>query len=165
MHPECADPTISSCDCPRTLHTDGKFPARSTTVKTTDPYTYEFEFTGLKYTTYYVRVRAEKPHGYVTDYSDTVMVTLSDVVGVEDMTGGDDLKIVRLDADNIEILGISDFESIIIYSVLGQKIVDYKSGSYSNNSGMVLNVSDLSNGTYLLKICCKTCFKILKFQK
>ena len=70
--------------------------------------------------------------------------------------------------DNIEIFGISDFEdleSIVIYSVLGQKIVDYKSGSYSNNSGMVLNVSDLSNGTYLLKICCKTCFKILKFQK
>lgn len=150
------------------LSTSNKFPARSTTVKTTDPYTYEFEFTDLKYTTYYIRVRAEKPHGYVTDYSDTVMVTLSDVVDIEDLNSSDELKIVRLDADNIEIFGISDFEdleSIVIYSILGQKIVDYKSGSYSNNSGMVLNVSDLSNGTYLLKICCKTCFKILKFQK
>lgn len=150
------------------LATSNKFPARSTTVKTTDPYTYEFEFTGLKYTTYYIRVRAEKPHGYITDYSDTVMVTLSDVVGVEDWNSGDELKIVRLDADNIEILGFSDFEdleSIVVYSVLGQKIVDYKSENCRDNLDIILNISNLSNGTYFLKICYKTCFKILKFQK
>ncbi len=150
------------------LATSNKFPSRSTTIKTTDPYTYEFEFANLKYTTYYIRMRAEKPHGYVTAYSDTVMVTLSDVVDLDDLELADELRIVRTNGNNVKILGnldIENLEFITIYSVLGQKIGDYEVADCLQGDDIVLNVSHLSNGTYLLKICYKTYSKILKFQK
>ena len=149
------------------LATSDKFPARTTKVKTVDPYTYEYEFTGLSYNTYYVRVRAEKPHGYITGYSDTVMFVLSDVVDVQNVANRE-LKVVRLDNDNVEISGFSgtkDIEMVTIYSVLGQKITDYKFDSTMSSDRIIFNISNLPYGTYLLKICCKTDFEILKFQK
>lgn len=150
------------------LSTSNKFPSRSTTVRTTDAYTFEYEFTGLKYTTYYLRMKADKPHGYSTAYSDTVMVTLSDVVSIDGLNVTEEARVVRLDDDNFAIyadFSNKDFESVAIYSVSGQKIVNFEISENIVNGSIILNISDLSQGVYLLKICYKTDFEILKFQK
>ena len=150
------------------LSTSSKFPSRSTTVRTTDAYTFEYEFTGLKYTTYYLRMKADKPHGYSTAYSDTVMVTLSDVVSIEPLNENGKARIVALDDNNLTIY--ADFcnknlESVAVYSVAGQKITGFVEIRNEQNNNITFNISNLPQGVYLLKICYKTDFEILKFQK
>lgn len=150
------------------LSTSSKFPSRSTTVRTTDAYTFEYEFTGLKYTTYYLRMQAYKSHGVNTKYSDTIMVTLSDVVSIETLSENDKARIVALDDNNLTIhadFSNKNLESIAIYSVTGQKIVDFEMFENTVEDDMIFNISNLSQGVYLLKICYKTYFEILKFQK
>ena len=150
------------------LSTSSKFPSRSTTVRTTDAYTFEYEFTGLKYTTYYLRMQAYKSHGVNTKYSDTIMVTLSDVVSVETLTENGKARIVALDDNNLTIyadFSNKNLESVAIYSVSGQKIADFEISKLTVGDNMTFNISDLSQGVYLLKICYKTDFEILKFQK
>jgi hypothetical protein len=150
------------------LSTSNKFPSRSTTVRTTDAYTFEYEFTGLKYATYYLRMKADKPHGYSTAYSDTVVVTLSDAVSVDELDVNSNTKIVRLGDNNLVIyadFSNKDLETIAIYSVAGQKIVDFEIPKSIVKDNITLNISNLSQGVYLLKICYKADFEILKFQK
>ncbi len=150
------------------LSTSSKFPARSTIVRTTDAHTFEYEFIDLSYKVYYLRMKAEKPHGAFTSYSDTVMVTLSDVVSVETLTENGKARIVALDDNNLTIyadFSNKNLESVAIYSVSGQKIADFEISKLTVGDNMTFNISDLSQGVYLLKICYKTDFEILKFQK
>ena len=150
------------------LSTSDKFPSRNTTIKKTDGYTFECEFQNLKYATYYLRMKADMPNNYSTAYSDTIVFTLLDKGVVVDLIEDNISKVLRLDGDNIMICVDSEFkniENIIVYSLSGQKILDYKMPENIINSNIALNISNLSNGTYLLKICSKTCFEFLKFQK
>ena len=150
------------------LSTSDKFPGRNTTVKRTDGYTFECEFTNLKYSTYYVRVKADMPNNLSTSYSDTVMFTLSEKATNVELVEKNYFRVVNLDDDNIAIysdLGLKNITDIVVYSVSGQKMRDYISEWNDFDNIMMLNVSGLPDGMYFLKICYKTSFEILKFQK
>ena len=75
---------------------------------------------------------------------------------------------MALDDNNLTIH--ADFcnknlEYVAIYSVAGQKIADSETPEITVDNNMTFNISNLSQGVYLLKICYKTDFEILKFQK
>ena len=76
------------------LSTSTAFPARQTTIKKTDEYTYSYTYTDVKPGTYYIRVKAVADTG-LTDPSEVVMITVTAPTAVTDLPLDKAVKVVE----------------------------------------------------------------------
>ena len=150
------------------LSKSNKFPARSLIIKNLDGYTFEHEFVDLDYGTYFVRVKANKPYNTSTSYSDTISFTLIPDGTLIDNVDFNEIKLVNIDENTIALFVDLDkisVDKISIFSISGQKMYDVETICYGNNGSIMLSISDLSKGVYLVEIYYKIGKKVLKFQK
>lgn len=142
------------------------FPARQTTGRNTENDVYEYTFENLKKGEWYTRVKAKTPEGY-TEYSDTVRFTVDLPSSMETATD-DDIYVVIRGNDILEIhtsdntLHISD---IAIMNIAGMQMYGKTLPASAQKETIQLNISNIPNGIYVVKIKTKNGIKICRFKK
>lgn len=145
-----------------------KFPSRSLIIKNLDGYTFEYQFENLDYGTYFVRIKANMPNNYSTEYSTPISFSLIDDGTFVENNVDDEFKIISVNENIVALLVDSEnlsVDRISIFSIAGQKVCDIDGIEYGGDNTMLLEISGLPKGVYLLEVCSKTRKKILKFQK
>ena len=149
------------------LSASSTFPPRSTTVKTTDAYSYCVTYDNLTANTYYVQVKATTPDG-LTAPSTTVSFTLKDNTPVQEIGSIDFNCYVRNnqqgDKDLLVTTDVACKASVGVYSLTGMLFWQKECELLNGQNVIPLNISRLSNGIYLIKIQTDTNKLILKVK-
>ncbi len=137
------------------LSKDVTFPARSTTVKSVDAYTFCTTYDNLTTATYYIRVKATTNTG-LTDPSSFITVNLNDNTGVESIQY-DKLKCyVRSDGNTgKELIVHSDIDfsaTLSLFSLTGIQIFKIDRAIAFGDNSISLNLKNLPSGLYTLLI-------------
>ncbi len=148
------------------LSQDSTFPARQTKGKSTNGTTYEYTYEGLQAGVWYVRIKAANHSGY-TEYSDTVSFTIELPVSNEEITE-EEIITVQKEKNTVEIY--SNFNTledvkISIFSITGIEIESKIICPNVPNECIILNISNLPDGVYILKIATKSEEKICRIKK
>ena len=145
---------------------DATFPGRQTTGRITDNTTYHYTFSGLENGVWYTRIKAKTTNGY-TEYSDTISFTIG-IISATDYTQTDDIYLIQPNRETIEILSKREtFEEskITIIGINGIQLTTTADIQNRNEKSISVNISNLPEGIYILKIKTKNGEKICRFKK
>jgi len=150
------------------LSATSTFPPRSTTVKTTDAYTYCVTYDNLTANTYYIQVKATTPDGLTTP-STIVSFTLKDITPVNEISSTGFNCYVRNNQQKTTDLLVATDEagkaSIGIYSLTGM-VIWQKECNLNNGENIIpLEMSRFPNGIYIIKIQTDKNKMMLKVKK
>jgi len=150
------------------LSATSTFPPRSTTVKTTDAYTYCVTYDNLTANTYYVQVKATTPDGLTTP-STIISFTLKDITPVNEISSTGFNCYVRNNQQKTTDLLVATDEagkaSIGIYSLTGM-VIWQKECNLNNGENIIpLEMSRFPNGIYIIKIQTDKNKMMLKVKK
>lgn len=132
---------------------DALFPVRNTTVKTAGLFATETTFDGLTAADYYFRVRADYAAGQYTNWSATHKVSLKDNTTI-DIVPENQIQVLTVNGKiNIKI---SDFNfpenNTYLCNLNGTRIPDNMIKKEITSDGYQININNLANGVYILKI-------------
>lgn len=142
------------------------FPGRQTIGRITGNDVYEYTFENLEKGEWYTRVKAKTPDGY-TEYSDTIRFTI-DLPSSVETTTDNDVFVVKTNNDILEIFTSDNtlqISNISIINIAGMQMYE-KTMSASDKTGTIfLNINNIPNGIYIVKITTKKGVKICRFKK
>lgn len=149
------------------LSASSAFPPRSTTVLTTDAYTYCVSYDNLAANTYYVQVKATTTTGLTTP-STAVSFVLNDKTPVEEIGSSDFNCYIRAsqhgEAELVVATDNTSKASIGLYSLTGVQYLQKEINLINGSNIIPLDIFTLPQSIYIVKIQTDKNKKILKVR-